>query len=128
MSFMLFISIIFLIAISLMMLFGFIYSVYKYVIIKFKAKNTELSVSELFSSIGIVINNEISLYERNLLDNKGSVLTNTTYDTYYKDLTTNIINALSDDIVERLSFYITREALYKMISREVQIYLNSKIE
>ena len=128
MSFMLFISIIFLIAISLMMIFGFIYSVYKYVIIKFKAKNTELSVSELFSSIGIVINNEISLYERNLLDNKGSVLTNTTYDTYYKDLTTNIINALSDDIVERLSFYITREALYKMISREVQIYLNSKIE
>ena len=125
---MLFISIIFLIAISLMMIFGFIYSVYKYVIIKFKAKNTELSVSELFSSIGIVINNEISLYERNLLDNKGSVLTNTTYDTYYKDLTTNIINALSDDIVERLSFYITREALYKMISREVQIYLNSKIE
>mgnify|MGYP003414964028 FL=1 len=128
MSFMLFISIIFLIAISLMMIFGFIYSVYKYVIIKFKAKNTELSVSELFSSIGIVINNEISLSERNLLDNKGSVLTNTTYDTYYKDLTTNIINALSDDIVERLSFYITREALYKMISREVQIYLNSKIE
>ena len=128
MSFTLFISIIFLIAISLMMIFGFIYCVYKYVIIKFKAKNTELSVSELFSSIGIVINNEISLYERNLLDNKGSVLTNTTYDTYYKDLTTNIINALSDDIVERLSFYITREALYKMISREVQIYLNSKIE
>lgn len=111
-----------------MMIFGFIYCVYKYIIIKFKAKNTELSVSELFSSIGIVINNEISLYERNLLDNKGSVLTNATYDTYYKDLTTNIINALSDDIVERLSFYITREALYKMISREVQIYLNSKIE
>lgn len=128
MNFVLFTSIVILIALTLIMVFTFIYCVFKYIIIKFKSKNTELTVSELFSAIGIVINNEISLYERNLLENNGKVLTNATYDTYYKDLVTNIINALSDDIVERLSFFITREALYKMISREVQIYLNNKIE
>lgn len=128
MNFVLFTSIVILVALTLIMVFAFIYCVFKYIIIKFKSKNTELTVSELFSAIGIVINNEISLYERNLLENNGKVLTNATYDTYYKDLVTNIINALSDDIVERLSFFITREALYKMISREVQIYLNNKIE
>ena len=116
-----------LVAIILCMLFAFVFCVYKFIVLKFKPKNTDLTIDQLFSSIGIVINNEISLYERNLLDNGGKILSNATYDTYYKDLTTNIINSLSEDVIKRLEFFITRKALYQMISREVQIYLNDKI-
>lgn len=118
-------------AIILIMAFVFIFCIYKFIILKYRSIKTKLSmhltVEELLDAISIVVTNEISMYERNLFDNKGKILSNATYDNYYKDIMQNISDALSPEIIERLEFYITRESLYRLISREVQVYLNEKI-
>ena len=112
---------------TLVGIFTLIYAIYKFVLIKFKQRTQDLTIEELFNSINVIVNNEISLYERNILDNGGKIITNASYQNYYKDIMENIKKALSPDIVARISFYLKEEALITWISREVKIYLNSKI-
>lgn len=113
------------------MIFGLVFCIYKFIIMKNRSDNATLSMSltinDLLEAVSIVVNNEISIYERNAFDNKGMILSNSTFDNYYKDIMKNILNALSPQIIERLEFYITKESLYRLISREVQVYLNDKI-
>ena len=87
----------------------------------------ELSFEELFEIVNIIINNEISLYERNIFNNGGRILTKASYDNYYKDILQNVYNSLSDELVNSITVYINRDSFYTMISREIQIYLNAKI-
>lgn len=87
----------------------------------------ELSFEELFEIVNIIINNEISLYERNIFNNGGRILTKASYDNYYKDILQNVYNSLSDELVNNITVYINRDSFYTMISREIQIYLNAKI-
>jgi hypothetical protein len=87
----------------------------------------ELSFEELFEIVNIIINNEISLYERNIFNNGGRILTKASYDNYYKDILQNVYNSLSDELVNNITVYIDRDSFYTMISREIQIYLNAKI-
>ena len=108
-------------------IFTLIYAIYKFVLIKFKQRTQDLTIEELFNSINVIVNNEISLYERNILDNGGKIITNASYQNYYKDIMENITKSLSQDIIARIGFYIKEEALITWISREVKIYLNSKI-
>lgn len=97
------------------------------VLIKSRTKFMQLDITELFQAINIIVSNEISMYERNAFDNGGKMISNATYENYYKDIMKNIYTSLSPDIIDRLSFYINKESLYTMISKEVKIYLNSKI-
>ena len=96
-------------------------------ILKSRNRVNELSFEELFEIVNIIISNEISLYERNIFNNKGKILDKASYDNYYKDILQNVYNALSDEIVNSVTVYLDRESFYTMISREIQIYLNSKI-
>ena len=112
---------------TLVGIFTLIYAIYKFVLIKFKQRTQDLTIEELFNSINVIVNNEISLYERNILDNGGKIITNVSYQNYYKDIMENITKSLSPDIIARIGFYIKEEALITWISREVKIYLNSKI-
>lgn len=86
-----------------------------------------LSFDELFEIVNTVINNEVSLYERNIFNNGGKILEKATYDNYYKDILQNIFEALSDELIENITQYLTKDSFYSMVSREVQVYLNSKI-
>ena len=108
-------------------IYTLIYAIYKFVLIKFKQRTQDLTIEELFNSINVIVNNEISLYERNILDNGGKIITNASYQNYYKDIMENITKSLSPDIIARIGLYIKEEALITWISREVKIYLNSKI-
>lgn len=96
-------------------------------IVKSRNRVNELSFEELFEIVNIIISNEISLYERNIFNNKGKILDKASYDNYYKDILQNVYNALSDELVNSVTVYLDRESFYTMISREIQIYLNSKI-
>ena len=112
---------------TLVGIFTLIYAIYKFVLIKFKQRTQDLTIEELFNSINVIVNNEISLYERTILDNGGKIITNASYQNYYKDIMENVTKSLSPDIIARIGFYIKEEALITWISREVKIYLNSKI-
>ena len=113
------------------MIFALVFCIYKFIIMKNRTDNATLSmnltINDLLDAVSIVVSNEISIYERNAFDNKGMILSNSTFDNYYKDIMKNILNALSPQIIERLGFYITKDSLYRLISREVQVYLNNKI-
>lgn len=122
-----FLFILIIILFTLIGIFALIYALYRFVFIKLKPRTQDLTIEELFSSINTIVSNEISLYERNILENGGKIITNASYQNYYKDIMENITKSLSRDIIDRVSFYLKEDALITMISREVKIYLNSKI-
>jgi len=92
-----------------------------------KSKLDELTFEELFEIINIIINNEISLYERNIFDNGGKIIDKASYDNYYKDIFRNVLGSLSDDLVNHVTVYLNKDSFYSMISREIMVYLNSKV-
>jgi len=92
-----------------------------------KSKLDELTFEELFEIINIIINNEISLYERNIFDNGGKIIDKASYDNYYKDIFRNVLESLSDDLVNHVTVYLNKDSFYSMISREIMVYLNSKV-
>ena len=87
----------------------------------------DLSFEQLFEIVNVITTNEISLYERNIFDNGGKILNKATYDTYYKDIFKNVLDALSDELVANITMYLNKESFYSMISREIMVYLNSKV-
>ena len=97
------------------------------ILVRNRNKIQKLTIGELFDAIAMVVTNEISLYERNVLDNKGKIVSNASYENYYKDIMKNVCESLSDDIIDRLSFYINRQSIFTWISREIKVYLNNKI-
>ena len=97
------------------------------ILVRNRNKIQKLTIDELFDAIAMVVTNEISLYERNVLDNKGKIVSNASYENYYKDIMKNVCESLSDDIIDRLSFYINRQSIFTWISREIKVYLNNKI-
>lgn len=92
-----------------------------------KSKLDELTFEQLFEIINIIINNEISLYERNIFDNGGKIIDKASYDNYYKDIFRNVLESLSDDLVNHVTVYLNKDSFYSMISREIMVYLNSKV-
>lgn len=90
-------------------------------------KLDELTFEELFEIVNTIISNEISLYERNIFNNGGRIIEKATYDNYYRDILQNIFESISDDLVRNITQYLNKESFYSMVSREVQVYLNSKI-
>ena len=124
--------------IVLIMTISFIYLtgsiLFMYLIIK-KAENKSkynnrldnLTFEQLFEIVNVIISNEISLYERNIFDNGGKILDKSTYDTYYKDIFKNVLDALSDELVSNITKYLKKDSFYSMISREIMVYLNGKV-
>ena len=97
------------------------------ILVRNRNKIQKLTIDELFDAIAMVVSNEMSLYERSGVDNKGKIVSNASYENYYKDIMKNVCESLSDDIIDRLSFYINRQSIFTWISREIKIYLNNKI-
>ena len=56
-----------------------------------------------------------------------SIVTNATFDNYYKDICQRVYDSLSDQLMTQFSFYLTKEAVYKIVSRTVKNYLTEKI-
>ena len=94
---------------------------------KYNNRLDNLTFEQLFEIVNVIISNEISLYERNIFDNGGKILDKSTYDTYYKDIFKNVLDALSDELVSNITKYLKKDSFYSMISREIMVYLNGKV-
>ena len=94
---------------------------------KYNSRLDNLTFEQLFEIVNVIISNEISLYERNIFDNGGKILDKSTYDTYYKDIFKNVLDALSDELVSNITKYLKKDSFYSMISREIMVYLNGKV-
>lgn len=97
------------------------------ILLPYKYKTTNLSVSEMYSALQLVIQNEIDLYEKSVFENGGKMLNNQTFENYYKDICTRIVDDISEEFLDRFSYYLDRESIIRFISRTVKAYLQEKI-
>lgn len=99
----------------------------KYIFLPYKKKANIAPIEDLYQTLAIIISNEITLYERSIFENGGKIVTNATFDNYYRDICQRIHDSLSDELMNQFSFYLTKDAVYKIISRTVKNYLTEKI-
>ena len=93
----------------------------------YKRYSANLSMSELMVSLNTIIENEINVYERSIFDGGRKIVNNSQYNNYYKDLAERIIDDLSPEFFERVSFFMKKEAIVSLICRTVKDYLSEKI-
>ena len=84
-------------------------------------------MTELLVSLNAIIENEINVYERSIFDGGRKIVNNSQYNNYYKDLAERIIDDLSPEFFERVSFFMKKEAIVSLICRTVKDYLSEKI-
>lgn len=99
----------------------------EYIFLPYKKKSNIAPIEDLYQTLAIIISNEITLYERSIFENGGKIVTNATFDNYYRDICQRIHDSLSDELMNQFSFYLTKDAVYKIISRTVKNYLTEKI-
>lgn len=116
---------IFLIFLSLLFLI-ILYVFYTHIYSKFKINTQELTFEELLTTLNIITNTCIKMYENNVFSSKGSI-TNANYDNFYYDITSMIFDSLSPAFYMHMSAYLTKEAVATIVCRNVKEYLNSKI-
>lgn len=101
--------------------------IFKKVLPYYKRYSANLSMSELLVSLNTIIENEINVYERSIFDGGRKIINNAQYNNYYKDLAERIIDDLSPEFFERVSFFMKKEAIVSLICRTVKDYLSEKI-
>ena len=99
----------------------------KKVLIPYKYKTAHLSVDDLYAMLGLIIQNEIDLYERSIFENGGNFLNNQTFENYYKDICRKIGEDISPDFYEKFGVCMNEEAVKRFIAGTVRAYLEEKI-
>ena len=100
----------------------------KKIIIPYKRYTADLSMTELLTALNAVIENQIAIYEKSIFEGGAkSIASNTQFDNYYKDLCQRIVDDLSPDFFERMSFFMKKEAVIALICRTVKTYLSDHI-
>jgi energy-coupling factor transporter transmembrane protein EcfT len=99
---------------------------YKYIYTPHKLISTPSPLPELLIVLTTVINTELALYEKNVFNTKGT-LTNANFENFYRDITNNVINSLSDNFFVKIGYYIKAEAVVSIICRTVKDFLIEKV-
>lgn len=95
--------------------------IYNMFILKTEDPDFEL----LLTALNAAINTEIELWERDIFVNK-KAMTNSNFENFYYEISNHIINSLSESFYIRFEHYLTRDAVYSIISRKVKEYLTEK--
>lgn len=88
--------------------------------------NQAYSFEELLKILETICNFQLSLYEKDIFENKGAI-TNSNFDNFYHDLVNSIIDSLSPHFFYKMNFYIKEEAVVEIICRIVKQYLSEKV-
>lgn len=95
--------------------------------VTYKRKTAYFTMEEIVSSIMAVCDVQFKLYDNNRFRESGPMLTNTSFDNYFKELSTKCLNSLSDEFYEKASMFMKEDAIALMISEYVRNYLTGKI-
>lgn len=118
----LFYSIMLLIISFIVCICGYIFTRY---FIYFKRNTSVLDLEAAMTALSLIINSEISEYEKNIFQNNRPI-TNSNFENYYNDITKKTIAAISPVLMRQLCVYITEDTIYKYIGRTVREYLVKK--
>lgn len=96
-----------------------------YVPMKYKTMN--MTTEEMFNELSLIIQNEITLYEKSIFENGGKFLENRTFENYYRDICNKIGADIPPEFYERFAYYMAPDAVNKFIARTVRTYLEQKL-
>ena len=121
-------SIVLAVGLILMEIFIFMRILTKYILIPYKRYTANLTMTELLTSLNAVIENQVAIYEKSIFEGGAkSIASNTQFDNYYRDLCQRIVDDLSPEFFERMSFFMKKEAVIALICRTVKTYLSDHI-
>lgn len=101
--------------------------VLKRVLVNYKRQTADLSVTELLTSLNAIMENEITIYERSIFEGGRKITTNAQFDNYYNDIVNRIIDDLSPEFFDRMSYFMKKEAVVALICRTIKAYLADQI-
>lgn len=84
------------------------------------------SFEDLILILRTVINTELDAYENDVFRLKGS-LTNSNFNQFYLDITKKISQDIPDEFLDDLKQYLTQDAIFRIIGREVKKFLEDHI-
>lgn len=99
----------------------------KKIYLPMRYQTMNLTTEEYFNELGMIINGEISIYERDIFENGGKYLNDNTFENYLNDICKNIEKAIPDGFYERFSYYMNERATKEFIVRTVRAYLSEKL-
>ena len=100
---------------------------FKEILPEYKIKTSGLTFADMLTSLNTIIENEIALYERSIFEGGGKIGSTAQFENFYKDITERIVSDLSDEFFDRMSVYMSKEALISFICRLVKAYLAEKV-
>ena len=98
-----------------------------YVMIPYKRAIAVDDISTIADTIATVANMEFNIYDNNRFRAGGPALTSSTFDNYFKELSTNILNDLSPEFYERAKVYMPEDSVAKLVTSMVRNYLTGKL-
>lgn len=105
-----------------------IYFVVNKVMIPYKRYTADLSMTELLTALNSVIENQIELYTKSVFEGgKKKIASNSQFENYYRDLCNRILDDLSPEFFDRMSFFMKKEAVVALICRTVKAYLSTNV-
>ena len=98
------------------------------VLIPYKRYTADLSMPELLTALNAIIENQITLYNKSIFEGgQKKIASNAQFENYYRDLCDRILNDLSPEFFERMSFFMKKEAVVALICRTVKEYLSENM-
>lgn len=98
------------------------------ILIPYKRSTADLSMPELLTALNAVIENQTAIYEKSIFEGGNKpIASNTQFDNYYKDLCKRILDDLSPEFFDRMSFFMKKEAVVALICRTVKVYLTDHV-
>lgn len=94
----------------------------KYIVASYQ----KVSFTELLTILKFIIDGELNTYDETIFRLKGSI-TNSNFENFYRDLTSQIIDSIPDNFYVQMKPYLSKEAVIKIICRDVKKYLASKV-
>ena len=92
-----------------------------------KRNSTPEEFLNLLTILSSQIQSELDSYDSDIFQSKGSI-TNNNFDVYYRDITSRILKNINPNLIKDLSYYYTKDAVYRFIGRSVRDYLVTKIK
>ena len=91
-----------------------------------KNRLESLPFEDLMTVLSLIINTELAEYDNELLIGDRPI-TNQNFDTFYADITRKILDNVSDELMDALALYTTRDNVIRIIARRTKAYLRDKI-
>mgnify|MGYP001864019624 FL=1 len=119
------------ITIALGYLFSYLF--YQHIYWPYKKKmilqQVPLDLSELLSTLNLIIATEEKLYDDYIFNTNApyASMSNSEFENSYRELATRILESVSPNLWDMFELYMTRESIQTYVTEQVQIYLSEKI-